>query len=265
MKTVLICDNQGMMPSRHLRNEYPNASFEVLQEAKTLDPHGEMVAEAFLKGHGKQDEVRIIFYPYIQLQKQNPYDWADAIEAVDPDLCNCSFGTWDKDDEFNASMQEMMWTQSSKAKQIPRQLGSSNVFFASGNFNSKWDIDDDIAWPQKALQHLPNIYLIGSANRNGFPAASSSDGSRIFCMGWGRDIRLWHPGYHSFVIVSGTSFASPFVCGIMARDFSGYRFSQQEAHTWLVDRVTVAEGWRKGDRHPVAGFGDITTYWERTK
>lgn len=265
MKRVLICDAQGMMPSRHLRNEYPNATFRVLEEAPTRDPHGEMVAECFLRGHGTREEVEIVFYPYIQLQQKNPYGWADAIQEVNPDICNCSFGVWDNDDGMAESMLKIYWEESSRAKAIPEKIGDTNVFFASGNFNRKWDKDDDIGYPGKALRNLPNVYLIASANRDGFPSHDSSDGLGIFCMAWGRDVRLWHPGRFDFVTVSGTSFAAPFVAGIMARDFGAQRFTREQAMAWLLERVTVAEGWTKGEPHPVAGYGDLTTYWEQTK
>lgn len=265
MKTVLIADCLGTMPSDHLRNEYPNAVFEVIEEAPTNDPHGEMVCESFLKGHGKDQEVKILIYPYIQLQTVNPYGFVDVIEAYDPDLFNGSFGAWDNDQALSDTMLEMMWMQSTKAKQIPGKLGSTNVFFASGNFNQKWDTDEDLAWPGKGLMHLPNVFLVGSASREGFPAESSSDGPRIFCMAWGENQRLWNPLLRKYVWISGTSFASPLVCGMMARDFGSYRFNSAEAYDWVLDRVTVANGWKLGDRHPVAGFGDLTTFWEKTK
>ena len=264
MKTVLIADTLGMMPSRHLQNEYPNATFEVLEEARTLEPHGEMVCESFLQGHGKKDEVKILLYPHQQLADDNPLGWVDAIEAHDPDFANLSMGAWDQDDGMNALSLDLLFNRQA-VDEAAEKLRDTNVFMASGNFNQNWDVDEDLASPQKQFARLDNIYLIGSATRNGFPARSSSDGPSIFCQSWGKNRRLWHPGRFRYVPASGTSFSSPFVMGIMARDFAGYRFERQEAMTWLLDRVTVAEGWVRGDRHPVAGFGDLTTYWEKTK
>ena len=264
---ILVADNWGAEANSYLKSAFPNVKFSVYYKAPSRHPHGHMVAECICHMLPSWVHAEIVFHPYITVQNQPELDWMEVIkserEAGRPfDICNCSFGQHHGDQDRLRFWLGQKWNQPEVLKEAKEKIGDTIVFFAAGNQDSsrrgRPDEDNDINYPQRALDALGNLFVIGACDYQGIPTTFSSDGEEVFAMHLGQDVVVDDPIKNRITRVDGTSFACPFFTGFAAELIAhGEVLSEEFLTKYVIDNCFIAEGWERGKRHAKAGYGSM--------
>ena len=263
---VLIADNWGADVSPVLKKKHPNIKFSSEVPTQPGHPHGHMVAECFCAMIPDTVYVDLVFYPYIELQRDSADGWMNVLknarEAGNPfDICNCSFGAHHGNNDVWKSFLKQTWADGQKLLDAREKIGNTRVVFASGNHDQSQrgrpHMGNDVNYPQRPLSALSNVFVIGACDVHSIPSLFSSDGEEVFAMYWGEKVPVLDPATSRVVRVDGTSFASPFAAGdlLMLSHTSGRLASKDDYLEYVLRTGTVAQGWVRGDRHRKAGYG----------
>lgn len=239
---ILIADTSGVDNVPFLQKKFPNARFFQTGPRVMKHPHGYMVAEVLLNRFG-QGPVDIIFYPYLEVQGQQPTGWLErATELGATYICNS-------------------WGATARGTGVvPAHLdiGDTLALFASGNSDRSTRGNPDLTWdvnePQRSLAHIDGVMVVGSCNAHGLPSTFSSEGLVDVAY---RGERHWvyDPLTRRMVHVNGTSFACPMAVADAARE--GFT-TQAELQAYWADNAKRAAGWPVGMLHPKTGVGFMT-------
>ena len=263
---ILICDTWGEDVASRIKRMFPFAEFAVVGGKNYMrHPHGHMVAERFLSGYAQghaevfgalnPGKVEIDFFPFLEVQEEDPLSWAKMLAAKEYDACICSWGE-NVPDLLNRAFRKADFLQSEEYQELQELIGETPVFFASGNSDDsrrgKPDIGNDLNFLQYCLAtELENVLIIGSCDSEGRPSTFSSDGW-VDVAYRGEQIYVWNPLTNRQQTVQGTSFANPEAAGdVLGR---GMRLPGEFQAYWRA-RATTHPGWPNDIMHPKVGHG----------
>lgn len=263
---VLIADNWGAGAVQILRDRHPNITFVDEVPLKPANPHGHMVSECFCSMIPSSVFVEVVFYPYLELQRDSADGWLDVIqnareEGRPYDICNCSFGAHHGNNPVWQSFFRQTWADGTKLLEAKEKIGATIVVFASGNHDQsrrgRPHMGNDVNYPQRPLSALSNVFVIGACDFRSVASLFSSDGDEVFAMYWGEKVPALDPGAGRTARVDGTSFASPFAAGdlLMLMHELQRPVTRDDYLTYVLTYGTTAAGWVRGDRHRKAGYG----------
>jgi hypothetical protein len=262
---ILVADNWGAEANSFLINSFPNIKFSVYKKARSTHPHGHMVAECICHMIPYDAYAEIVFLPYLSKQNNPSYNWMNVIEsernAGRPfHIANCSFGQWHQNNDIWRTLLDSQWDTPEQLEIANKKIGDTIVLFAAGNQDTSTrkfaDADNDINYPQKALDKLKNVFVIGACDKNGVPSLFSSDGKEVWAMYLGEGVLLYDPIKRRKTKVNGTSFASPFAAGDVACNMiKGENITEKWYLDYVLSNAWLAEGWVRGQQHRKAGYG----------